>query len=66
MKLCKDCKFYKEGEMENKDVCMHQRASYGGVREYSQYPCFAMRIGICGKEAALFVPNERNWQDAIE
>jgi hypothetical protein len=56
MKLCIDCKYYqRSNESELKDTCLHDRAATGSVRTQSYYTCSAMRAGICGKEASLFV-----------
>ena len=58
MKLCVDCKFYKAGADESQDTCLHERAARGGVRSQRWYCCGAMRGGICGTEASLFVHAE--------
>lgn len=65
-KRCCDCALYVKGETDIDDKCGHGRAVIGGAGTVvrgpqpapkeppSHYPCFAMRAGICGPEAALF------------
>lgn len=66
-KLCKDCKWHEAKREIDDDICLHEKALYGGgfdvhllvrgpIVEKLHYPCHAMRAGICGFDARLFEP----------
>lgn len=60
MKLCIDCKFFKDGDLTptERDTCLHENAQCDGVRSIKYFTCTSMRGGICGRDAKLFEPKE--------
>ncbi len=48
-KICINCRYYQAAKTERDDVCLHERASKGGVRKLEQYSCSSMVAGICSK-----------------
>lgn len=58
MKLCIDCKWYKEQYNFPESICTHEAAEHGWVKVVEYYSCSSMRAGICGKDSKYFAPKE--------
>lgn len=55
LKLCTNCRFYQAEDQEALDICLHEQAACGGVREVYRHTCSQMRAGMCGRHADLYV-----------
>jgi hypothetical protein len=65
MKLCKDCKWWKEAQRESDDLCTHPNSNWGYVRGIRFQTCINMRGFPCEPEAKLWEPRYEQSQESV-